>query len=266
MKYTLLAAITSALSFSSLAVTDQLDNTNHFGISNNTCDIQFNNKLTITPNSLSIEAQPGLMTIKQDGRLLINNKPQSVSSNEQDRLAEYSSSIRESLPQVVDVALEGVAIAGVALKEVGEAFEIDNTDAMEDFMSDISDKIQSSFYGDGSFIVDQGRFTTLNNTFDSEFDQQLEEIMEDMVMDSVGSLLMSIGSGMKTSGSDMADFENRMEKMSEQIEEKVTLESEKLEYKVIQLCDDMRQLVELEKQLQTDIPELKNFDLFTLEG
>lgn len=261
-------AVAAAISFSNGAMAHQQQNeeNNHISISTDNCDLEFNNKLYITPDSLNIEASSGVVVIDQDGNLSINGEAQSVSASDQTLLAHYADAVRGQVPQVAEVAMEGVELAGVALNEVGTAFGLENMSAMEEMMANIGEEIQSAFYDGGTFVIDQGRFDTMGDTFDDKFDEQMEEAMEALVMESIGSLLISLGSEMLSSGGDINNFEQRMERMGQQIEEKVELQAKSLEQKAHQLCYDFKDLAAQEDELQARIPTLKDYDVFIVNS
>ncbi|MBE0364718.1 hypothetical protein PULV_a2472 [Pseudoalteromonas ulvae UL12] len=232
-------------------------------VSSESCNIDIQQTLKISPNILEIENNDHqVMQIDQQGRLFINQQEVDVTSAQQTMLMQYADGLRANMPQVAEIALEGVKIAGIALDEVGTAFGLHNTDSMTRLMDEVSVKINESFYQDGSFVIDQSNFTNIENHFDEQFDQEIERAMEEAVMNSIGSLLVSLGSELLGAGGNMEEFENRMTRMGEQIELKVEAQAHQLEARADALCGSIEQLAQTEKTLQQSLPILKGYDLF----
>ena len=66
-----------------------------------------------------------------------------------------SDSLRSQLPEVANIALDGVKIAGVAIEEVSKAFNIDGLNDISELMDDISVEVQNAFYQQGAFTMGQ---------------------------------------------------------------------------------------------------------------
>lgn len=265
MKKTIIASVLAA-SVSTVAVAHESEQHHEtVNISSESCNLKFQNKLSISPDLVTIDAQSGKVEIDQSGNLTVNGEVQQVSSNDQTLLSQYAQTVREQVPQVAEIAMDGVELAGVALSEVGEAFGISNMAAMDDMMNEVSGEIQNAFYEGGTFVMDEGRFDSIGKTFDTHFEEKLEDAMQSMMVESIGSLLITIGTEMVSSGGDMSEFEQRMERMGEQIEQKVELQAKNIEQRADQLCYDFKAIADQEDALQASIPLLKDYDVFQVK-
>ncbi|PAJ73627.1 hypothetical protein CJF42_14895 [Pseudoalteromonas sp. NBT06-2] len=241
------------------------NNLNSINISSDSCNMAFQHTVRIQPNTLEIQTQNDhVMRIEQDGTLYINDEAISLSSQEQQTLENYADNLRQQLPQVANIALEGVKIAGIAIDEVGNAFGLNSMDSMSELMEELSVKIHDQFYQDGTFVMSQQGFDSIDDTFGESFESKMEEAMQAAVMDSIGGLLVALGSELIGSGGDMDEFEKRMENMGKQIEQKVALQAKNLEQKAEAFCGSIEQLALQEDQLQEFLPELKAYDLFAV--
>ncbi|ATC96278.1 DUF2884 family protein [Pseudoalteromonas tunicata] len=238
-------------------------NNHKLSFSSDTCNVELQQTLRITPLTLEIEnTQHQIMLIDEQGNLTLDGQNIAISNSQQKMLTEYASGLRSHMPQVAEIALEGVKIAGVAIDEISQAFGLKHMDGMTNLMDEVSVRINDGFYQNGTFVIDQAQFDAIGDNLGEEFDQKIDKAMEEAVMNSVGSLLISLGSELIGAGGNMDEFENRMEKMAEQIEQKVELQANELEKKADALCGSIEQLAQVEHQLQQSLPELKNYDLF----
>ena len=107
------------------------DNDSTISFSNDQCDVEFKNDVRIKPNELEIfTAKNQAMQFNSNGDLMVNGEFVALNNSQRQALTQYSDSLRIQLPEVANIALDGVKIAGVALEEVGNAFNINGLDDM----------------------------------------------------------------------------------------------------------------------------------------
>ena len=74
--------------------------------------------------------------------------------------------------------------------------------------------------------------------------------------------LVMIGKELIKGGGDMQEFEQRMERMGENLESRIEERTARIEERADQMCDEMMALNELEANLATTIPAFANYPLF----
>lgn len=238
---------------------------NNINISAKNCDLTFQNTLRISPHQVEIAtANQQTMVVESNGAVTVAGKSLPLSPAEQSQMQDYADNLRGQVPQVAEIAMDGVKLAGAALDEVGAAFGIDSMTDMQTLMDDVAKEIEHGFYQDGTFVMDQGGFDAIGDTFDAEFDAKIETAMEQMVMESIGSLLVTLGTELLTAGGDFNKFEQRMENMGKQIEEKVERQAANLEQRANGLCLAFAELAKQEDEIQQQLPQLKAYDVFAL--
>jgi len=242
------------------------DNNSAVSFSGEQCDVEFKNDVRIKPNELEIfTANNQTMLFNTDGDLTVNGELVTLDSSQRGALTKYSDSLRTKLPEVANIALDGVKIAGVALEEVSNAFNIDGLEDMSSLMDDIRIEVENTFYQQGTFVMGQQSFNQFGESFEQQYEKQIETAVESAVMQSMGSILMALGSELLGSGGDMDAFKQRMENMGAQIEEKVGLHASALEERANALCGDFADIAKQEEQLVAQVPELKGYQLFSFK-
>ncbi|KPH62943.1 YggN family protein [Pseudoalteromonas porphyrae] len=240
------------------------DNDSHISFSGDSCKVEFQNDVRIKPNELEIfTANDHTMTFTNNGELIVDGQTLTLDEQQRQAISDYSDSLRGQLPEVANIALEGVKIAGVAIEEVANAFNIQGLDSINDLMAEIQVEVENTFYQQGAFVMGQQSFNDFGENFESHFDEQIESAVESAMMQSMGSILMALGSELMGAGGDMQAFEQRMENMGAQIEEKVELQANALEKRADALCDNFSTIAAQEQQLVKLVPELKNYQLFS---
>ena len=95
------------------------DNDTNISFSSEQCDVEFINDVRITPSELEVyTADNRTMKIIDQHTLYIDGQSVSLDASQQQAIADYSDSLRSQLPEVANIALDGVKIAGVAIEEV----------------------------------------------------------------------------------------------------------------------------------------------------
>ncbi|MFY8274533.1 YggN family protein [Pseudoalteromonas sp. SSDWG2] len=259
MKTTTLAVI-SALSVSGAAFAKD-DNSISFG--SEQCSIEFTNDVRIEPQRLQITNANNQHLVFENGQLEIDGEIMNLTSEQQEAVANYVDSVRTQMPEVAQIALDGVKIAGVAIEEVGAAFGIQHNDALTELVDQIGVNIEDTFYQNGAFVMGKQSFEQLGNDIENQFDEDFEQAMEQAVLQSIGGILVSLGTQMIGAGGDMDEFEQRMERLGEQVEQRVELQAANIEKRADALCITFTELAAQEQQLITMIPELKSYQLLS---
>jgi hypothetical protein len=261
MKKFILAA-TLVLSTSAIAHEDH-----GIHISSDQCQVDFQNDVRITPNQLQITADNNKqLTIDSFGELYVDGQAISLTHAQKVALASYADSLRVQLPQVANIALDGVKLAGVALDEVAQAFNLQGLDSLNGLMDELHIEISDTFYQQGAFVMGEKTFHEFGENFDEKFETHIEESVQSAMMQSIGSILMMVGSEMVSSGGDMESFETRMENMGKQIEEKIELQAKQLEEKANGLCGSFETIANTETELVSQIPAMNGYQLFNFKS
>lgn len=240
------------------------DHGTNISFSGDSCEVEFQNDVRIKPSELEIfTADNHTMVFADNGKLMIDGQMLALNSQQRQAINDYSDSLRSQLPEVANIALDGVKIAGVAVEEVANAFNISGLDSINELMGDIQLEVENTFYQQGAFVMGQQSFSEFGENFENHFDEQIESAVQSAMMQSMGSILMAIGSELTGSGGDMQAFEQRMENMGAQIEEKVELQANQLEKRADALCGNFSTIAAQEQQLVKLVPELKGYQLFS---
>ncbi|KAF7767481.1 hypothetical protein PCIT_a4373 [Pseudoalteromonas citrea] len=227
------------------------------------CQVEFKNDVMITPEQLQITtAQQSQWTINDSGNVSKDGEVISLTSTQQDAMRDYADSLRVQLPKVANIALEGVKIAGVALNEVSNAFELSSLNSIGVVLDELHIEINDTFYQDGAFVMGKQTFDQFGSNFDQQFEAQIESAVQGAMMESIGSILMAIGSEMTSSNGDMSSFEQRMKDIGQAIEEKVEMQARAIESQADQLCGQFATIAQTEQQLSQTIPEFSGYALF----
>jgi hypothetical protein len=182
-----------------------------------------------------------IVQINRDNQLYIDGNPQHLDANQQQLVSDYADQVRELVPLVFDLIVEGSEIgieaATLALTTLFDGEDVDDlTDSLDDIRSELVDKI------------DPEHFSTQN--FD---DEDLEDQIEQTVKSALATLLpevaaMAIRSVLAGDG-EISQLEERAEKLEGLIEQRVEARADELEHKADSLCERLQDMDKLEDLL-----------------
>lgn len=237
--------------------------------SNDHCDINFDGKLQLENNVLTVYTQDDdKVVIDASHDIYVNGTSLSLSAQEQEWVANYYDGITASVPIAAEIAIDGVAIATEAVGLVFGELLGANSSGVSDLtykLEELGDKIQYNFYAeDGSIRLDSEQFED-GNFLGDEWEESFEESVSELVMSSMGHLMIAIGSEMLFNGGDMEAFEQRMENFGSEIEEKMEFKGEELEEKAELLCSQLAEVDQAERYLQKSVSELASLNIINLK-
>lgn len=236
----------------------------------NECNVNIDGKMTLEDQVLTITTEESdVISIESNYQLFVNGDELELSSTEKQWVQDYYNGIYGAVPQAANIAVEGVALASSAISEVfGGLLGQDSQaiDRVTEKLADIGDKVHGSFYAeDGSIRVDSMQFED-GDMFGEQWSNEFEEAVEEVISNSVGQLLIAIGTQMMFGDDqDTEDFDQRMANFSENLESRLEDQATVIEEKAQALCYQMASVDLAENQLQSNISELADLNVFSVD-
>lgn len=232
------------------------------------CSINFNYGVIIDPSHVRmIERGQTRVQINNDQQLFIDGKEVPLSIEQKQLLKQFSTGIRQQIPSIVTIAIEGVNIGLDAVNKIIASLTGENSTAHQKIQTKFEElkwRIRTRFnQSDQNYYIAPQDLNDFDKIFAGEFEQELDDI----VSDSIGTLLSVIGESMLNNDKDenaeqrITTFDDRMEKMAQDLELEVDIRASNLEKKAIQFCQALTELNLIETQLHHSIPDLTNFNL-----
>lgn len=237
---------------------------------NGHCDVELDGNIQYYKGVLTVEMNNGSsMTITDDYTLTINGESVSLDREQQRWVEDYYNHIDTAIPMTLNIAAEGLEIASTAVGEVfGELLGADDEMVMEfeDLFAGLSEEMKTRFYdAQGNIRVDSTEFNQ-PGWFDNAWENEFEQRIESLVSQSVGRIMVAIGTEMMFGNGDMAAFEQKMERFGERIENRVEAQAEALEGKADALCAVLAKADYAENQMQQHINGLDGLNLFEMKN
>ncbi|WP_334060327.1 DUF2884 family protein [Alteromonas sp. S005] len=255
----------------SVAVTSALISGHAFAhdtsFQNNSCDMELDGHIQYYQGDLTVQMDNGsVMTIDAQHNMTINGESVSLDSEQQRWVSEYYNNIDIAIPMTLTIASEGLQIANVAVTEVFT--ELLGGDQMSDdfneLFNSLETKLNTSFYDDaGNIRVDSTKFDE-PGWFDESWEQEFETQIESLISESMGRILIAVGTQMLWEGGDMSEFEQKMERWGEDLEYRLESQAASLEEKGDALCKVLKKADYAEGKMQASISGLDDLNLLDI--
>jgi DUF2884 family protein len=233
------------------------------------CNVNFNYGVVIDPSHVRI-LNHGQTYVQFNGehQVFVHGREIALTDENIETVSLFVSGIREQVPQIVSIAIEGVEIGLKAVNKVIGGLTGENS-ASHRRITEKFDEMQMRLHkrfnhSDESYYIAPQDFDEFDEIFAGEFEHEIEEI----VSESIGTILMAVGEAM--ANRDEEDIEQRVDTFDERIESmgnELTLEignkASKLETKAEKFCKKLSALDKIETEMQLTIPALANFNLIS---
>jgi hypothetical protein len=236
--------------------------------SNNKCNVELNGNMQLEDNVLTVVLDNNTdMTIDQDKILYVDGIALTLDTKQQGWVDNYYDGINQAVPQAASIATDAVALASIAMHEVfTELLGSDSTELadLSEKLRNLDQQIQYNFYADnGDIRLDSSSFE--NGTFfGKQWESQFEKAIKNLATESMGHLMVAIGTQLIFSGEDMHEFEQKMDRFGEQMEQKVKYQATALEKKAGIFCATLAQVDFAETQLKR-IKHLADLDVIQVQ-
>ncbi len=233
------------------------------------CNVNFNYGVVIDPSHVRI-LDHGQTYVQFNGehQVFVHGREVELTKDNQETVSKFVSGIRQQVPQIVSIAIEGVEIALKTVNKVIGGLTGENSAShrkITEKFDEMKIRLHRRFnHSDESYYIAPQDFDEFDEIFAGEFEHEIEEI----VSESIGTILMAVGDAM--ANRDKEDIEQRVDTFDERIETmgtELTLEigdkASKLESKAELFCKNLSSLDKIETEMQLTIPALSEFNLIS---
>ncbi|WP_351018994.1 YggN family protein [Shewanella sp. AC91-MNA-CIBAN-0169] len=235
-------------------------------INDEKCNVTLNYDVTVEPKKLQISDNGSEKYRVELDQLYVDGKKVTLTAKQQTLLTQYSDELSRQVPEVIYLVGDVVVIASQAVNMALTPIFGDATGSQIDkLMTGIQTRIDTMAYQQGDKFYLGSTDSSIEHAFNEEFEQEIEQ----MVTNSMGSLMMTLGSQIMSSegGSfeeKMNTFSQKMDNVGKDIEQQLESQSQGLEQRADKICDNFEGLLVLESQVRKSIPELAPYTLAKL--
>jgi hypothetical protein len=233
------------------------------GISNDSCDVNLNYDISLEPQKLVLSQKGDEFYRFEPGKLYVEGKEVALTGEQRALVDSYADSVARQVPEFVSLVTEAVGLASQAVNTaltplLGE----DTGNRVGELMDNVNERLGEVMHKNG----DSYYIGVTDGSIDEVFDKEFEQEIENLVQESVGTLMVRLGTEILSSEGDsfeakMEAFGQKMEAMGEQIEREMEAQASTLEARANKMCDEFETLVALESELRAKVPELSKLEL-----
>ena len=234
------------------------------------CSINLNYGVIIDPKHIRIvEKAKTQVQINNADQLFIRGREIPLSSEQKKLLSSFSDGIRQQVPEIVSIAIEGVDIGLKAVNEVVAGLTGENSASQQKVQAKFEElkwRIRARFnQSANNYYIAPQDLNNLDEIFTGEFEQEIEA----MISTSIGSILEAVGQSILANDNSseyggetrITTFDERLTTLSKDLELEVAERAKALDKKAALFCQQLTYLDELETQLHQSIPALKNYNI-----
>ncbi|CAM4082756.1 YggN family protein [Pseudoalteromonas byunsanensis] len=234
----------------------------------NKCDVELSHGLIITDSEIRIvDNGQTRVQINNDNQLLIRGYWVELSEQETQVLYEYSKGIRDTVPELVSLATDGVNLGLSAIEQVVEGMSDKEPEVLKTQLQYVERALMDKFKrGDDFFFIAPQSLSKIDDFFTKEISKKIHSA----VHGSLGAILMSLGDAFKSREGNIedriTDMGQRMEIISKEIDKSLQKKAQQLEEKAEEYCECLNTLENTETRLQTIVPSLAAYDLVQIRS
>ncbi|NVD07347.1 DUF2884 family protein [Vibrio sp. JPW-9-11-11] len=227
------------------------------------CNIDLKNDIRLNDERLEIHQTSGeTAVVDENNNLTIHGERIELSADQQQAIADYRQSLSDYLPRAKQIAREGLALANEIVDDVAQSFDAPEAFAgVKQAMQNFYDEIEARYYKNGDLVLPADSFGSLNQVWTEDFDKAKALFNEEFIT----SAFDAMSEKMKLEGGlNLTEMANSMSELKERIAQRLTEHSQQIEKQSAEFCDSLDQMAEQEQQLHQKIPQLQEYQIFTI--
>ncbi|WP_306519108.1 DUF2884 family protein [Rheinheimera sp.] len=230
----------------------------------NECQMAFRHGILISPEQIRVLTDDRTQfQINDDKQLFIQGQWISLSTQDTLLLEQYSQGMRKFVPQVVAIAVDSVELGLSAIE--GMLIGVGNESQQEEWQALVREttyQLMSRFVRSGEhfYLAPQSL-----NEMDAFLHGELKENLTSLAKNTVGAVWGALRDALRQTDDNFERSESQDWQSVEQLISKINLgldaKAEELEDKSALFCQRLRELDDIETQLQQQVPKLRDYDV-----
>lgn len=199
-------------------------------------------------------------------KLLINKQEVSLTAPQQRLINDYDNNIRQIVPKVktvandsLDLAIDGIDVAFNDLLGEGNQLTKNLTEELSLLQSQLA----------ASLSIEKGiavgiKGESEDNLFGNDIEQRVKSAIQKAVLDSMGSIFITLGQQLMFSGNSDVSLDTQMKHFTDKVEQEISAKTALIEEKSQVLCQNIIKIDALEEKLKQQFPSLSTVNTFTV--
>lgn len=227
------------------------------------CKVDLKNEIHLNGERIEIHQISGdTAIVDENNNLTIHGEKIELDDGQKQAIAEYRDNINDYLPRAKKIAQDGLALANDIVDDVAESFDAPEAfagvkESMKQFYADI----EARYYQNGDLVLPADSFGSMSETWAEDFEKAKALFNEEFIT----SAFDAMSEKMKAEGGlNLTEMANSMAELKERIAKRLSKHATEVEQQSEEFCDSLDQMAEQEQQLHNKIPQLKDYQIFTI--
>lgn len=229
------------------------------------CNIKLNYGIIISAQHIRfIEDDKTYVQINGQDQLFVNGREAELSIEQSKLIQGFSSGIRESIPLIVNFAIEGIDVGLAAAHTITANIVGRNSQTQQELqnhLDEIKMNIRKRFnHTNSNYFMAPQSFNDFDELFVGQFEQEIEKILKE----SLGSILIVVGEAINNyseGNTNNLTLQQRIERIGTELEIELRPRISSLKSQASIFCKQLEELSKMEKQVTNSVTTLEAFDL-----
>jgi uncharacterized coiled-coil DUF342 family protein len=227
------------------------------------CKVDIKNEVHLDGKQVEVVASDtSKLRIDEESNLYINGERVNLNELQQDALNSYRENMNTYVPQARELAQNGLSMSNDLLDDVAKSF--DNSQAFQnvkDALAEFFADVESRYYQNGEFVLKSEAFSSFLDHWQEDFDKAREVFNSEFF----SSAFTAMSDKMKADGGlNLSELSQEMDKLKSRLAETMANQKDTLKKQASDYCESLNDVAEQEQDLQQKIPELKDYQVFTI--
>ena len=227
------------------------------------CRVDVKNEVHINSEHVEIHRADGqIATMTANNQLSIDGKSVPLDSEQASAMERFRQSMSDSVPRVKQVINDGLVMADSVIDDIstslGKPGAFDN---LKQGVRSYAQEWESRYYKNGELVLPASSYEQMQQEWMAEFDKAKVFFSREFMT----SAFDTIAKSMKQEGGfNLTQLNDVMAKLKTSMAEHLKAHQKQMDKQRDELCDSLDNMVEQEKSLHKKIPQLKDYQVFTI--
>ncbi|MDE1240649.1 YggN family protein [Vibrio aestuarianus] len=209
-----------------------------------------------------IKTSTDKVLMDDQNNLYIHGERVELDAEQQSALEKYQEDINTVLPKAKQLASDGLALANDILDDVAASIDSPNAfDNVKQPMTEFFADIESRYYQNGDLVLPAQTFESMSETWAEDIEKAKALFNQEFI----ASAFEALSSKMQQEGGlNLTELANTIAELKDKLAVRINEYSTQIQKENDDFCESLDNMVEQEQQLHQKIPELKDYQVFTI--
>ncbi|MFC5078352.1 hypothetical protein VTH8203_04154 [Vibrio thalassae] len=227
------------------------------------CGVDIKNEVHLDGEQVEIvKASSSKVLIDEDNNLFINGKPIELNQLQKEALESYRENMNKYVPKAKELAEHGLELTNDLIDDVSESF--DNSDAFQNVKQAVAEfftDVESRYERNGEFVLKSEAFSSFMDNWEQDVAKAKEVFNKEFFSSAFTALQEKMS---EEGGLNLTELSKQMDELKTRMSDTMKQQSDSLKQQAEDYCDSLNDVAQEEQELQNKIPELKDYQVFTI--